>query len=493
MGSDLSCFLLLCRCRPGWQGRFCNECIPHNGCRHGTCQNPWQCICDEGWGGLFCDQDLNYCTHHKPCKNGATCMNTGQGSYTCSCRAGYTGVNCEEKINECDSNPCRNGGSCTDVDSGYVCECPQGYYGTHCEHSVLNCADSPCFNGGTCKEREMGASYACLCPLGYTGSNCEKKEDKCTNNPCLNGGQCYVLGYTQLCRCPSGYRGPTCAININDCAKNPCSNGGTCYDLHGDYGCICSPGFTGKNCDVKSIDECAVNPCKNGGSCHVVPYEKNIACVCPFGFMGSHCEFQAREFPWVAVFMGAGMVGLLVLLCMIFIVVRHFRQQPKQDTKTMNNLSDFQKDNLIPASQLKNINKKKDLEVDFGLDKSNYKLKNHALDCNITNGLIGVGNGIAKGDNFYNSDKCLEDEKYPLRSHSENPECRISTICSPRDSMYQSIYVIAEELNECVIATELQQNPRCEFRNATVTSSQMPQNGGVLCSHVYNSVIQDWR
>ncbi|XP_077321050.1 delta-like protein 4 [Lithobates pipiens] len=444
-----------CSCRPGWQGRFCNECIPHNGCRHGTCQNPWQCICDEGWGGLFCDQDLNYCTHHKPCKNGATCMNTGQGSYTCSCRAGYTGVNCEEKINECDSNPCRNGGSCTDVDSGYVCECPQGYYGTHCEHSVLNCADSPCFNGGTCREREMGASYACLCPLGYTGSNCEKKEDKCTNSPCLNGGQCYVLGYTQLCRCPSGYRGPTCAININDCAKNPCSNGGTCYDLHGDYGCICSPGFTGKNCDVKSVDECAVNPCKNGGSCHVVPYEKNIACVCPFGFMGSHCEFQPREFPWVAVFMGAGMVGLLVLFCMIFIVVRHFRQQPKQDTKTMNNLSDFQKDNLIPASQLKNINKKKDLEVDFGLDKSNYKLKNHTLDCNITNGLIGVGNGIAKGDNFYNSDKCLEDEKYPLRLHSEKPECRISTICSPRDSMYQSIYVIAEELNECVIATEV--------------------------------------
>ena len=51
-----SAFLLFYSCRPGWQGRLCNECIPHNGCRHGTCSTPWQCTCDEGWGGLFCDQ-----------------------------------------------------------------------------------------------------------------------------------------------------------------------------------------------------------------------------------------------------------------------------------------------------------------------------------------------------------------------------------------------------------------------------------------------------
>lgn len=61
--------------------------------------------------GIFAD--LNYCTHHRPCKNGATCMNTGQGSYTCSCKPGFTGVDCEHEISECDSNPCRNGGSCT--------------------------------------------------------------------------------------------------------------------------------------------------------------------------------------------------------------------------------------------------------------------------------------------------------------------------------------------------------------------------------------------
>uniref|UniRef100_A0A8C5WM82 Delta-like protein n=1 Tax=Leptobrachium leishanense TaxID=445787 RepID=A0A8C5WM82_9ANUR len=450
-----------CTCRPGWQGRYCNECIPHNGCRHGTCKIQWQCICDEGWGGLFCDQDLNYCTHHKPCKNGATCMNTGQGSYTCSCRDGFTGVNCEEKINECDSNPCRNGGSCTDVESGYICECPQGYYGTHCENSVLNCADSPCFNGGTCRERELGASYACNCPLGYTGSNCEKKVDRCTSNPCLNGGQCYNIGYTQQCRCSPGFKGPTCAINIDDCARNPCSNGGSCIDQIVDYVCKCPPGYSGKSCDIKVSDECNFNPCKNGGTCHVGHNDNRLMCTCTPDYTGNLCEDRifknaVWEFPWMAVFMGAGLVGLMVLMCMIFMVVRYFRQQPIQDSKAMNNLTDFQKGNLIPASQLKNINKKKDIEVDCSLEKSNYKLKNHTLDYNLTNGRISsISPGIGKGDKFHLSEKCLEEEKFPLSLHSEKPECRISTICSSRDSMYQSIYMIAEERNECVIATEV--------------------------------------
>lgn len=56
--------------------------------------------------------DLNYCTNHKPCKNDASCTNTGQGSYTCTCRPGFTSKNCEIETNECDSNPCKNGGSC---------------------------------------------------------------------------------------------------------------------------------------------------------------------------------------------------------------------------------------------------------------------------------------------------------------------------------------------------------------------------------------------
>ncbi len=109
-----------CKCRLGWQGPSCSECVHYPGCLHGTCSQPWQCVCKEGWGGLFCNQDLNYCTNHKPCANGATCTNTGQGSYTCTCRPGYGGTNCELEINECDCNPCKNGGSCNVSPCSYV-------------------------------------------------------------------------------------------------------------------------------------------------------------------------------------------------------------------------------------------------------------------------------------------------------------------------------------------------------------------------------------
>lgn len=56
--------------------------------------------------------DLNYCTNKRPCKNGGTCTNTGEGSYTCTCPIGYMGTNCEVEVDNCRVQPCQNGGSC---------------------------------------------------------------------------------------------------------------------------------------------------------------------------------------------------------------------------------------------------------------------------------------------------------------------------------------------------------------------------------------------
>lgn len=458
-----------CVCRDGWQGTFCDECKKYPACKHGTCQLPWQCSCQEGWGGLLCDQDLNFCTHHKPCENGATCMNTGEGSYTCTCLPGYTGTNCELLMQECDSKPCRNGGTCTNLDRGYQCTCPPGFEGSHCEHSLLTCADSPCFHGGRCTERDGGRSYRCDCPRSYTGLNCEKKVDKCTSLLCANGAPCLILNGESICSCRAGFVGVRCEININECAGAPCLNGGTCQDRISDYTCSCPAGFSGRNCE-RVLNECALHPCFNGGVCTNENRENapgsnaQSTCVCPAGVTGPRCEyFQALAsqtnqggFQWAAVSLAIGLVALLVLLCMVGLALRHIyrqRQREREETETMNNMSSAHKDNLIPASQLKNTNYKLGLEVDCDSEKSNFIHKNYHLEpYNSKQKEYKEENSQQEKSLIY--DKCLEDKR-SSRIYREKPECRISTICSSRDSMYQSVFVIAEERRECVIATEV--------------------------------------
>ena len=58
------------------------------------------------------------------CEHGSTCVPYGNQQFYCCCSQGYTGPNCEADIDECESQPCRNGGSCSEGDPGhYVCDC----------------------------------------------------------------------------------------------------------------------------------------------------------------------------------------------------------------------------------------------------------------------------------------------------------------------------------------------------------------------------------
>lgn len=280
-----------CKCRMGWQGKFCDRCIPYPGCQHGTCKlQPWQCNCEEGWGGLFCNQDLNYCTHHKPCKNDATCTNTGQGSYTCKCAAGFTGTNCEIEVDDCQQQPCFNGGTCTDMGSTYQCRCPVGFRGQQCESSATSCDESPCLNDGTCSM--TGDMYHCRCPSGFTGDNCGVEVDECASNPCLNGGRCIDEFDGFRCICRPGYSGATCHDNPNDCSLQPCLNGATCHDGVNEFVCRCVPGFVGPLCQT-NVDDCATRPCANGATCHDLI--NDFACDCAPGFSGKDCRVDTDE------------------------------------------------------------------------------------------------------------------------------------------------------------------------------------------------------
>ncbi|XP_055357757.1 delta-like protein B [Paramacrobiotus metropolitanus] len=284
-----------CKCRLGWQGRDCSECIRYPGCERGTCQQPFQCNCDEGWGGLFCSLDLNYCTHHQPCDNGGTCANTGQGSYTCTCADGFTGRNCELRKNPCVIEPCRNDGVCRSSRPGnYTCDCQEGFFGKNCESTTRTCVDSPCRNQGLCHDNPA-TGYECSCPSGYTGKNCEHRVGLCSQNPCKNGGTCADLLNTFSCTCPAGFAGSTCQViqqqSVDNCSLTPCLNAGTCIhdDRHHTYTCLCPAGYDGALCQQPLYDKCADNPCQHGASCEDRK-EGGFLCHCPQGFVGKLCD-----------------------------------------------------------------------------------------------------------------------------------------------------------------------------------------------------------
>ncbi|XP_044517812.1 protein delta homolog 1 [Gracilinanus agilis] len=204
-----------CRCRPGWQGPLCNECVPFPGCLHGSCSLPWQCICEDGWIGSLCDIDLQLCAA-KPCPKNGTCIGSEEGGSSCSCASGSSGRNCHFK-----EGPC-----------------------------VIN--GSPCQNGGACIDDNGLASYtSCLCPDGFSGNFCELNMNSCDPNPCENGGMCTDIGGDFRCRCPLGFMDKTCGRRVGDhCASDPCEHGGTCVPhTRGGFECLCKPEFSGPTCN----------------------------------------------------------------------------------------------------------------------------------------------------------------------------------------------------------------------------------------------------
>lgn len=122
--------------------------LPSFGVCFATCTSSADCA-----AGQICDipfkdfislvpgsvNDTPYCitvAGCESCDSHATCeLNyDGAGSNRCVCNTGYAGngTTCTAVSGACATNPCLNGGVCTEVGSSYTCSCVNGYTGTTC-------------------------------------------------------------------------------------------------------------------------------------------------------------------------------------------------------------------------------------------------------------------------------------------------------------------------------------------------------------------------
>ena len=177
----------------------------------------------------------------------------------------YVGVNCEVIPDMCQSNPCKNGGTCSSefnpatVEIEFVCDCEPGYLGELCLETGDPCLSNPCrLSTSSCQTTDvdgipikpgfekvtLAVGYVCNCDptSGATGVHCDEDINECESNPCT-GGACTNLEFNQnfICNCNENFvqqiddvnMPPFCDTYKDACKSNPCKNNGLCSSDHG--------------------------------------------------------------------------------------------------------------------------------------------------------------------------------------------------------------------------------------------------------------------
>uniref|UniRef100_A0A5S6PYS1 EGF-like domain-containing protein n=1 Tax=Trichuris muris TaxID=70415 RepID=A0A5S6PYS1_TRIMR len=264
------------------------DCRP---CRNGgTCKDigngRYECICHSMFFGRTCENLKSKPCDNVICKNGGYCVGD-RDSFTCICQKGYMGELCETEAQPCKGNLfCLNGGTCHSNGTYEKCQCLTGFTGQDCSTYLLNqdCNAVTCVNGDCVL---MDGRTACKCKNGFEGIYCASQADMCLSNPCLNDGVCesHVGGFR--CICPERYVGLRCEQTVSPCGSSPCLKG-ICSRSGDGYVCSCYPGYEGNNCQAET-NECLSDPCQNGGACEDLI--NGYKCHCKSGYTGPNCAY----------------------------------------------------------------------------------------------------------------------------------------------------------------------------------------------------------
>ena len=297
-----------CKCVNFYSGDFCSILPPcernANPCKNrATCTNTgtkaedYTCDCSHGYWGENCDNEPGCVIN--PCKNGF-CLNVknSNGERTCDCDPGYFGIDCD--INPCDSNECQNDFVCNVISDGvYECQCQNGFSGQFCE--IDQSCNRPVFcisdNTELCKNVDDGTKK-CICKEGWTGALCEIQEGSCEGppDPC-NGGICNIENNQVTCDCKDVQYQPTGEFceNLHPCfleiSKDQCGDNGTCKVDGIDFLCECRNNFSGKYCSIPPPCSRGENPCLENGLCEDTGSgASDYTCQCINNFWGRRCE-----------------------------------------------------------------------------------------------------------------------------------------------------------------------------------------------------------